>query len=434
MHKNEMGGNVKMHTKSLIKKLLRIDRIVIEDVNFEEVAEEEICIIQARPLSRDAHRCPLCGKSCPGYDSASKRRRWRSLDFGTRRVYIEANAPRIKCVDHGVLVAKVPWARHKSEYTYDFENSVTWLTLHATSQDVSEYFRIDWHTVGSIARRVQESLEQSAPSRFDNLEDIGIDETSYKKGHKYMTVVVDHKTGSLIWVRKGYGKTILTEFFKELTEEQRKSIKHVTGDGAKWISECVSDFCPNAERCVDPFHVVGWATDCLDEVRKVAARKAKKEASKEKVDPVKKKENKKVEKYALLKNPENMTKNQQAFMEMLIKSNKMLYRAYLLKEKLRLVFKHTYDEAKKELNGWLKWAQRCRIPEFVELCKKIKRHKDAILAAIKYGLTNARIEAINNKIKVTIRMGYGYRNIDNLIALVRLKCSGEPFVLPGRKK
>jgi len=121
-------------------------------------------------------------------------------------------------------------------------------------------------------------------------------------------------------------------------------------------------------------------------------------------------------------------------MEMIVRSDKRLYRAYLLKEKLRLVFRHTYDEAAIELDDWMKWAQRCRIKEFVELRKKIKRHKTAILASIKYGLTNARIEAVNNKIKVTIRMGYGFRNIDNLIALVRLKCSGNDFTLPGRKK
>jgi transposase len=120
-------------------------------------------------------------------------------------------------------------------------------------------------------------------------------------------------------------------------------------------------------------------------------------------------------------------------MELLIKSDKRLYRGYLLKEKLRLVFQYDYDEAIQELDAWMKWAQRCRIKEFVELRKKIKRHKSAILASIKYGLTNARIEAVNNKIKVTIRMGYGFRNIDNLIALVRLKCSSIVFKLPGRK-
>ena len=121
-------------------------------------------------------------------------------------------------------------------------------------------------------------------------------------------------------------------------------------------------------------------------------------------------------------------------MEMLIKTDKKLYRAYLLKEGLRLVFKFSYGEAEVELEQWLKWAQRCRIREFIDLGQKVKRHKSAILASIKYGLTNARIEAVNNNIKVTIRMGYGYRNIDNLIALVRLKCGNDIVTeLPEQK-
>ena len=268
-----------MHTSMLIKRLLRIDKIVIENLWFEGVTEEEILVIRTRPMSRSQNRCPICGKRCPGYDSATKVRRWRSLDFGSQRVYIEACSPRVECLEHGVVVAKVPWARHNSDYTYDFETAVTWLTLHATAQDVAEYFRIKWDTVGSITHRVQLSLEQSGPSRFDNLEEIGIDETSYKKGHKYMTVVINHKTGHLIWAKKGHGKEVLTEFFKELAEEQRANIKYVTADGARWITDCVNDYCPNAKRCIDPFHVVSWANDCLDEVRKAAVRQAKKEAA-----------------------------------------------------------------------------------------------------------------------------------------------------------
>ena len=206
-----------MHTKSLIKRLLRIDKIAIEDVGFEIANEEEYLVVRARPLVRDTMRCPHCGKRCKGYDSYGKKRRWRSLDLGSTRVYIEAFAPRVKCPEHGVLVAKAPWARHNSDYTYDFETAVTWLALHATAQDVSEYFRIKWETVGSIARRVQKSIESEQPSRFDDIEEIGIDETSYKKGHKYMTVIVNHKTGHLIWAKKGHGKEVLSEFFKELT-------------------------------------------------------------------------------------------------------------------------------------------------------------------------------------------------------------------------
>jgi transposase len=124
---------------------------------------------------------------------------------------------------------------------------------------------------------VQDTLESQKGNKFDNLEEIGIDETSYKKGHKYMTVIVNHKTGHLIWAKKGHGKEILSDFFKELTQEQRSNIKCVTADGARWIADCISDYCPNAVRCIDPFHVVAWANDTLDEVRKAAVRQAKKD-------------------------------------------------------------------------------------------------------------------------------------------------------------
>ena len=278
-----------MHANSIIKRLLKIDRIVVENVYFDE-ANEDTLIVRVRPLVRDTLRCPHCGLRGKGYDSYGKVRRWRSLDMGSTKVYIEATAPRITCREHGVVVAKVPWARHGAGYTIDFETAVTWLALHTTAQDVAEYFRIEWHMVGAIAQRVQKALETASTNRFDGLEAIGIDETSYKKGHKYMTVIVNHHTGALIWAHKGHGKEILTEFFEELTEEQQAKVKFVTADGARWIADCVKAYCPNAERCIDPFHVVQWANDALDEIRKQAVRQAKKEAAESpKTTPTKKK-------------------------------------------------------------------------------------------------------------------------------------------------
>lgn len=267
-----------MQTKSLIKRLLKIENVVISGSYFETAGDEDILIVCLRPYSRQAGRCPICHKRCPGYDSKNKLRRWRSLDLGSTRVYLESFAPRVRCSEHGVIVADVPWAQHGSDFTNDFEMAVTWLTLHATATDVSEYFRIKWDTVGSIARRVQKTLEAEQPSRFDDLSEIGIDETSYKKGHKYMTVVVNHKTGALIWAAKGHGKETLRKFFIELNEEQRAKIKLVSADGARWIADCIKEYCPNAERCIDPFHVVAWANDALDEVRKSAVRTARQEA------------------------------------------------------------------------------------------------------------------------------------------------------------
>lgn len=273
-----------MRISSALKKLLKIDKIAIENVYFETIAnDEEIFVIRVRPIKRETNRCPHCGKRCMGYDNTNKLKRWRSLDLGSMRVYIEACSPRVTCREHGVITARVPWAAHKSDFTYDFDTAVTWSTLHATSTAVSEYYRINWHTVGSICKRVQLSLEEGQPSRFDNLEEIGIDETSYKKGHKYMTVVVNHKTGALIWAKKGHGKEVLTDFFNELTEEQRAKIKLVSADGAGWIADCVKEFCPNAKRCVDPFHVVAWANDALDEVRKGVVREAKTDVAKGKI-------------------------------------------------------------------------------------------------------------------------------------------------------
>jgi transposase len=440
------SGGSDVHISSLIKRLLNVNDIVIKDVKFETDRKgEEILVIAAEPPKRQRNRCPICGKKAKGYDSGNGVTRWRSMDLGSMRVYIEAPAPRICCKKHGVLVAKVPWARHHARFTHDFEDTVAWLMLHSSKTVISNLQRIAWNTVGDIVKRVHDDIKKRTPNMFDGLSCIGIDETSYKKGHKYMTVIVDHTTGKLIWAAPKHGKTVLASFFELLTPEQRLNIKHVTADGAKWIAECVAEYCPNAERSIDPFHVVQWATDILDDVRRGAWRDARKEVHSQKSmrsigRPKKgapKPEQSKADavkgaRYALLKNPDTLTAVQEVMVEIIAQQNPELYRAYLLKEKLRLIFKLPLQEAISELDAWIKWAQHCRIPQFVELQRKIRRHYDAILSSIKYGLSNARIEAMNNKIKLTVRMGYGFRNIDNLIALVMLRCSKVDLQLPGR--
>jgi transposase len=185
-------------------------------------------------------------------------------------VYLESDSPRVQCKEHGVVAANVPWARHRSRFTYDFEQMVAWLSSNCSKKAVSELLRISWNTVGPIISRIRIALDPNPTKRFDNLRRIGIDETSYRKGHKYMTVVVDHDTGKVVWVAKGHGKTVLTEFFKLLTKEQRGKIEHVTADGARWIAQCVEEYCPNAIRCIDPFHVVQWAMEAVDSVRREA--------------------------------------------------------------------------------------------------------------------------------------------------------------------
>ncbi len=114
---------------------------------------------------------------------------------------------------------------------------------------------------------------------------------------------------------------------------------------------------------------------------------------------------------------------------MIAKSDNRLYRAYLLKEKLRLIFQMDDIEGRKELDSWIKWAQHCRIPVFIELQRKIRRHYEAIIETLRSGLSNARIEAVNNKIKLSIRMAYGFRNLNNMIDMIMLRCSDIEVIL-----
>jgi transposase len=417
-----------MRIKSLIQPLVGTENIVAYDLI--KSPDDSIITLFARIPSREHSRCGICHKPCQGYDAGSEKRRWRARDVGNSKCFIEADCPRVFCPEHGVVSCWIPWARHKSRFTSNFEDRVAWLATQGSKKMVSELKRIDWHTVGNICARVYDELLAKAPSPFEHLVKIGIDETSYKKGHKYITVVVNHETKAVIWAGLGRDIKTLVQFFELLTPEQQASIKCVTADGARYIRTCIEMYCPNAERCVDPFHVVSWAQDVLDKLRRTAWEEAK-SADKEKGDCSKPKNQPKASKYALLKNPENLTANQQDQLELLEKANPVLYRAYLLKEGLRLALKNGIETIESALGAWLSWAQRCRIPEFRELREKIKRHREAIIATARHGLSNARIEATNNKIKLIIRRSYGFRNTDSMIAMIMLCCSEVKPVLFG---
>lgn len=435
--------------KSLLKKLLYLALAVVESAYFDGDGN---LVVSVRPRKTQARRCPHCGRRCAAYDSRGTKRRWRALDLGATMVFLEYEIVRVRCEDHGVRAESVPWAHHASRFTSDFEQQVAWLCVHANRTVVAELMRIDWKSVGGICNRVYGRIDDAAGDKFGNLVRIGVDETSYKKGHKYMTVVLDHDTGRVVWCAKGHGKDVLRSFFSLLAPDQRASIEVVTADGARWIADVVAECCPDAEVALDPFHVVSWMTGVLDEVRKQAWRsaKAQEKASRasaprrgrgrpktgEKAagrDAARAAKAVKGSRFALLKNPEDLTEGQQIVLERIAREDRRLYRAYLLKERLRDVFKaESEEEARSLLEGWLASACRSWIPEIRELSKKVRRHKERILRSVGLGVSNARVEAVNNKIKLTVRMGYGFRNIDNLIALVMLRCSNLPLTLPGR--
>jgi transposase len=365
----------------------------------------------------------VCGRRCPWEDSGEGRRRWRALDLGTTLAYLEADAPRVYCKAHRVVVAQVPWARHDSRFTIAFEDQCCWMAVNTSKKAVAELMRVTWRTVGSICRRVAD--EQVADrDLFADLKRIGIDDFSYRKGHRYLTVIVDHDTGRLVWAAPGRDHKTVEKFLDLLGKERCEQIELVSCDMAESIALAVAERCPNAIRCVDPFHVIQLATDALDEIRREVWNEARRAGHKEAAKELK------GARFALWKNPGKLTDRQQIKLAQIQQTNKPLYRAYLISQQLREIYRVTYQEAVELLNAWLAWARRCRLAPFVKLAKTITEQRPGIEAAIEHRLSNARIEHVNTQLRLIARRAYGFRTPEALIALAMLSLGGLCPLLP----
>ena len=414
-------------------QLLGLQRTVVEDVR---VGSEGEVIVAVRPGWRERDRCGVCRRRSSGYDLGEGRRRWRSLDLAMARCYVEADAPRVSCPEHGVVVAHVPWARHGAGHTLAFDDTVAWLATQCSKTAVSELMRIAWRTVGAIIARVWADVD-ALGDRLDGVTRIGLDEISYKRGSRYLTVVVDHDSGRLLWAAPGYDGATLNGFFDLLGPARCALITHVSADQAGWIADVVALRCPNAVQCADAFHIVQWATEALDEVRRQAwndARRTGQTAGHGYGVRVATGDARRYKhaRYALWKNPDNLTDRQREKLAWIAKTDPRLHRAYLLKEGLRYVFIVKGQAGKEALERWLSWARRCRIRAFIRLARRITTVQDKIHATLEHGLSNALIESVNTKIRLLTRIAFGFRSAQALIALAMLSLGGHRPTLPGR--
>jgi transposase len=397
--------------------------VVVESVDVEAGS----VVVAVRPSARAAGRCGICRRRCPGYD-AGTRRRWRSLDVGVRRAFVEADAPRVRCGVHGVVVAAVPWARHRAGHTRDFDAQVGWLVRQMSKEAVCRLLRIGWRTVGQIITRLIADADAAAGDRLSGVRRIGIDEVSYRRGHKYLTVVVDHDTRRLLWIAEGRDSTVLGRFFQLLGPIRCAWITLVTADGAEWIFSAVSRYCPRARICLDPFHVVMWAGKALDAVRAQVHTAARKAGQKAVADSVK------GAKWALWKNAADLTTRQQAKLAHIEQTNQPLFRAYLLNQQLRQVFTSPGGADRADLlDAWLDWAQTSGLTQFADLAHRIRRYwREDIINTLTYRLSNGLVESTNTKIRLLTRIAFGFKNPQALIAMVRLHLCGYDLPLPGR--
>jgi transposase len=406
-------------------ELLAVEQAVVESVRFD--VEAGAVVVSVRPMARRLSRCGVCGRRSPGYDQGQGRRWWRTFDVGSCAAFVEADAPRVACREHGVVVAALPWARHGAGHTRGFDQLVAWFATRMSKTAVARFLRVGWRTVGQIITRVMADADAVAGDRLDGITRIGVDEISYRRGYKYLSVVVDHDTRRVLWMAQGRSKATLARFFALLGPERSARITLVSADGAEFIFNAVRDACPQADICLDPFHVVAWAGQALDEVRRAVWNTARKAGQTELAHTLKR------ARYALWKNPANLTDKQQIKLATIAKTNKPLYRAYLLKEQLREVFAVGGQAGAAILDAWLRWAARSKLTPFVDLARRIRTYyRGDIINTLTHKLSNGLIEATNTKIRLLTRVAFGFKSVDALIALAKLHLGGYNIELPGR--
>ena len=292
-------GHLPVRVTTAFNRLLGLSATWVQAVTLKP----EAITVTVR-LARRRLNCPTedCGFSTRAiYDRRRDPTRWRHLDLCGRPLYIEAKLRRLACPHHGVHVEAVPFARPGARITRDYENLIVWCAASMDWTAASVLCRVSWRTVARVVERVVATKVDLA--RLEDLVRIGVDEISWKRGHKYLTLVIDHDTGQVIWGAKDRTAVTLEAFFDELGEVATKKLEAISMDFGAPYAKAVRAKAPQAAICLDPFHAVAMATKALDETRRDQWRTMRAEdpdtAAKFKGS-----------RFVLLRNPENLTDTQ----------------------------------------------------------------------------------------------------------------------------
>jgi transposase len=468
-----------MRVTAAFSRLLHLPEVWVQKVRFEP---DRVIVWVA--LRRKRLCCPKCSywtmarENKQHHDSV-----WRAVDLGVWRIEIRCRLRRLRCPEHGAHVEGVPFARDGARFTRDFEDVVAWLATKTDRTAICRLMRIDWETVGRIIDRVGE--EKLPADRLDELFEISIDEVAWRKGHEYLTLIGDHRKGCVVWGCDGKGQAAADRFFKALDPAPVASspppdrpsgrakqpspppepaimvpfgpcptvpagegiqgawlpdgielhpallaraakLRAVSMDMTGGYAKSVLKHAPQATIAIDNYHVVAVATKALDEVRREHWNELRQAGDTAQAKQFKQ------DRWALLKNPEDLTDRQAATLAALQTAGGKVPRAWAHKETVREIFKSglTVAAVAKLIDRLLARLSRSRLKPFVRLGRTIRKHREGILAARRLGLSNARAEALNNKVKLIIRRAYGFHSARAALALILLACGPVTLTLP----
>jgi transposase len=400
-----------MRATTLLRIVLSIYHVFVRSLELRE----DGLVAWVAPQWR-VPRCSNCGTKCTRVHS-KRAREWRHLDCCGWKVILKYVIRRIKCRKcRKVTTEKVPWADHDSGFTRAFEERCAFYAKHASQTTVSQALRVTWRTVGRIVNSFVSRTLGPSSARLDGLRHIGIDELSYRKHHEYITTVVDHERGVVVWTGRGKSAETLRAFFAALGPKRSAMIESVTIDMSAAYIKAVTECVPNALMIFDRFHVQRLVQDAVDATRRDEVRKAGTKAEKKEL---------KGTRFVLLKGQWNLSSADHQTLQQVKETNEPLYTAYLLKE----LFAGILDGdqvtfARMRLTEWCSDARASELEHFVKVADTIEKRMDGIVEYVRTRYTNARTEGLNGKIRTITRRAFGFHDASSLMAMIHLCCGG----------
>lgn len=399
-----------MRITTVLNKLLAWQELWVQDIDL--VAEAKELRIFVVPRWR-VSRCGGCG------DRVKRRhdrtwRSWRHLDLFGWTCYLRYAIWRVKCPRCGVRTEQVPWATPTSRFTRAFEQQVAWLAQRCDLSAVAEHFRISWATVRNLVHRVVVQ-EWDGDTRLDGLRVIGVDEISYRRHHKYLTVVVDHLSGRVVWAGKDRKVKTLLRFFRQLGPERAVRLEAISIDMWEPYLIVLRKKAPQAAVIFDRFHIVRHLNDAVSKVRRELVRDA---------DPQTRRDLRNT-RFPVLKSPQSRSPKDRQVLEEQVRGNRKLYRAMLLKDDFMDLYTYQREGwARRFLEGWLRRAMYSKLEPMKKVARMIRSHLEGVLGWVRWRINNGRLEGMNNRIRLLSHRSFGLHSAEALISLVYLCCGG----------
>ncbi len=393
----------------LLCKLLGFKNLIVTTHDFRPC--KGVLSLWVKPHKNGAC-CPKCQRRCKlltRKDPRRKQRTWRDVPFGGVSVALHYAPREILCPTHGRLQEDIPWAAPMSRVSYRFEYQLLRYCKVMTQKEAAALLGIAQSTAADILHRIIARYRKGHKIR--GVKRIAIDEISYKKRHRYLTVVYDLDRSCVIWVGEGKGRDTIDTFFTEvLSKGQRSRIVAASCDMSKAYMGAINEHLPNALLVLDRFHIVKALNEAVDQVRKQERAKASAEQRKAL----------KSLRFILLKHPKQRTASERKTLAALERSNRRIYRACTLKDEISHFWQYTYlGCAQKFLNRWCTRALLSRLQPLRRFVRTLRNHWDGVFASIT-GITSAAAEGINRLLRLAKNRASGFRSTDNFINIIHL--------------